>query len=77
MSKITFNTRPVLTSVSEALTLITMAGLTLASAAVLAATPAPASVDPVIHQLPTVEIVGQKAVIHQLPLVIVTAKRST
>ena len=66
-----FNTRPVLNTITEGLTLIAMAGLTFASAATLA-TPT-VDVPQVVHQLPTVEITVKK---HQLPTVIVTAKRS-
>ncbi|MBB5205814.1 hypothetical protein HNQ51_003141 [Inhella inkyongensis] len=74
-----FNTRPVLDAVGESLTLITMVGLTFASAATLAM-PAPqheAATEAVVHQLPRVEIVAQRTVVHVLPTVIVTAKRSS
>lgn len=71
----TFNTRPVLNTLTEALTLITMVGLTFASAAALATAPVEVETQ-VIHQLPTVEIVGQKTEIHQLPTVVITVARS-
>ena len=71
----TFNTRPVLNTLTEGLTLITMLGLTFASAAALATTPVDLAPQ-VIHQLPTVEIVGQKTVVHQLPTVVITVQRS-
>ena len=70
-----FNTRPALTKITEGLTLITMAGLTFASAAALASAPME-MVTPVIHQLPTVVVTGHKAVVHQLPTVVITARRS-
>lgn len=70
-----FDTRPVLNTLSEGLTLITMVGLTFASAAALATAPVELET-PVIHQLPAVEIVGKKAVVHQLPTVVITAQRS-
>ncbi|WP_374438563.1 hypothetical protein [Inhella sp.] len=67
-----FNTRPGLTKFAESLTLIAMAGLTFASAAALASAPIE-MVEPVVHQLPTVEITVKK---HQLPTVVVVAKRA-
>ncbi|MFO1251270.1 hypothetical protein [Inhella sp.] len=67
-----FNTRPALTKFAEGLTLIAMAGLTFASAAALASAPIE-MVEPVVHQLPTVEITVKK---HQLPAVVMTVKRS-
>ena len=70
-----FDTRPLLDTLSGALTLAAMAGLTFASAATLAQ-PAPTA-EPVLHQLPTVLISVKKATVHQLPAVFVTSKRST
>ncbi len=67
-----FNTRPALTKFAEGLTLIAMAGLTFASAAALASAPIE-MVEPVVHQLPTVEVTVKK---HQLPAVVMTVKRS-
>ena len=67
-----FNTRPGLTKCAEGLTLIAMAGLTFASATALATAPIE-MVQPVVHQLPTVEITVKK---HQLPAVVMTVKRS-
>lgn len=74
MSK-SFNTRPILNTLTEGLTLVTMVGLTFASAAALAAAPMQ-MVEPVIHQLPTVVVTAKKAVVHQLPTVFITAQRS-
>ena len=70
-----FNTRSSFDHVPGILTLVTMAGLTFASAATLAQ-PAPAA-ESVIHHLPTVVVSVKKATVHQLPTVFVTSKRST
>ena len=69
-----FNTRNILTTISDAATVIVMAGLTLTSAAAMAF-----PVDkpePVIYSLPQVVVTVKAPVIEQLPLVIVTAKRA-
>ena len=67
-----FNTRLALTKFAEGLTLIAMVGLTFVSATALATAPIQ-MVQPVVHQLPTVEITVKK---HQLPAVVMTVKRS-
>lgn len=74
MPRTTFNTRPALTLLGDALTLFTMAGLTVASAAVIAhALPEPAP----LPQLPTVVVTAKAAALPQLPTVVVVAKRAT
>ena len=71
MSRITFNTRPVLQAASELLTLGAMAGLTVTAAAAWATSPTP-----VVHQLPTVYVTAKAPVVHQLPTVVVVGKRT-
>ncbi len=72
----TFNTRPVLDRVTDVLTLAVMAGLTVASAATYAFSPAhEPTAEPV--RLPTVVVVGKKAPPHEvLPTVVVTGRRA-
>lgn len=73
-----YNPRSILTSLSESLTLVTMLGLPLASAAALAG-PLMADAEPV--RLPTVVVTAKSAAAApeaiRLPLVVVTAKRSS
>jgi hypothetical protein len=74
-----FNTHPVLQAFSEGLNFVVMAGLTLASAAVLAipAGPRAPSAEPIL--LPTVVVTAKSSsasTVPRLPTVIVTAKRS-
>lgn len=72
MSRITFNTRPVLNAFAEGMTLVAMAGLTAAGAAAWAVSP-----EPSIPRLPTVVVTAKAPqALPQLPLVIVTAKRT-
>lgn len=78
-----FNTHPVLQAFSEGLNLVVMAGLTLASAAVLAIPPGPRAADSVPRAepilLPTVVVTANSsnaASVPRLPTVVVTAKRS-
>lgn len=70
-----FNTRPLLNTATELLTLAAMAGMTLVAAA--AATSGPAQAQPVteavMHRLPTVVVTGK---IHHLPTVVVVGKRA-
>lgn len=71
-------TRPVLNAIGEGLHLVVMAGLTLASAAVLALPPGPRAVEAEPIVLPTVVVTAtptQAASVPRLPTVVVTAKR--
>jgi len=66
------------TRIADVLTFVTMAGLTLASAAALATyTPAPLIEAEAVTVLPTVVVTGKSAAVavHRLPTVFVTAKR--
>jgi hypothetical protein len=69
-----FNTRNILTTISDAATVIVMAGLTLTSAAAMAF-PADKA-EPVIYSLPPVVVTVKAPVIEQLPPVIVTVRRA-
>jgi hypothetical protein len=73
MTRIRFNTRPLLNTAAELLTFGVMAGMTLVAMATAASGPAHAEPAAVVHRLPTVVVTGK---IHQLPTVVVTAKRA-
>lgn len=60
---------------SEVMTLVVMAGLTIASAATFASAPV-RSAEPEVVKLPTVYVVGNKAEVVKLPTVVVVGKRS-
>ncbi|MBH9553586.1 hypothetical protein [Inhella gelatinilytica] len=68
-----FNTRPVLDTLSDGLTLALMAGLTFASAAAMAS-PMHLADEAAPILLPTVVVTAQKPI--HLPTVVLTAKKS-
>lgn len=73
------NTRPVLNAFGDGLHLVVMAGLTLASAAVLAIPHGPRAVEAEPIVLPTVVVTAKPSAatsVPRLPTVVVTAKRS-
>jgi hypothetical protein len=74
-----FNTTPVLDTLGGALSLAVMAGLTFASAAIGAASPAtpvPTQAAAMVTLPPVVMTVKRAPAVAQLPTVIVVAKRS-
>jgi hypothetical protein len=69
-----FDTRPLLSTFAEALTLVAMAGLTGLSVAAYAYAPQ----DTGIHEkLPTVVVTAEAAIHEQLPTVVITSKRAS